>query len=178
MSKVLRQELHSFKKRIVMKTSKQSHFLWFSAQIDSRVHKATHQVHCDKSKSTSKSHPIQSRVITKGNHESTDWFDQSRGLFWKLSGWEFTSEMNEWMMKTQMAMKSNQISYLKPMDWARLETFRGERIPRSGRNLGGASVRFFFLPVVRKVQSQIEWGSVNAGVKFGQLIWKKWKQDD
>ena len=64
--------------------------------------------------------------------------------FWKLSGWKFTSEMNEWMMKTQTAMKSHQISYLKPMDWARLETFRGERIPRSGRNLGGASVRFFF----------------------------------
>ena len=108
-----------------------------------KVHKATHQVHCDKSKSTSKSHPIQSRVITKGNHESTDWFDQSRGLFWKLSGWEFTSEMNEWMMKTQMAMKSNQISYLKPMDWARLENFRGERISRSGTNPSGANVRLF-----------------------------------
>ena len=36
MSKVLRQEFHSFKKRIVMKTSKQSHFLWFRVQIDSK----------------------------------------------------------------------------------------------------------------------------------------------
>ena len=32
-----------------------------------------------------------------------------------------------------------------------LEAFGGERIPRSGRNLAGANVRFFFLPMVRKV---------------------------
>ena len=84
------------------------------------------------------------------------------------------------MMKTQMAMKSNQISYLKPMDWARLETFRGERIPRSGRNLGGADVRFFFSQWCEKsnrksseIQSMLERNLVNAGAKFGQLIWKE-----
>ena len=34
-------------------------------KIDSKVHKATHQVHCDKSKSTNKSRQIQSRIMTQ-----------------------------------------------------------------------------------------------------------------
>ena len=35
-----------------------------------------------------------------GNHKSTDWFDQYRGLFLEIVRMKFTSEMSEWMMKT------------------------------------------------------------------------------
>ena len=46
--------------------------------------------------------------------------------------------------ENKTVLKSYQISYLKPMDWPRLETFGGERIPISEGNLPERVFGFFF----------------------------------
>ena len=142
----LKQGLHSFKRQNVMRTSKQSHFLQFNRQLDSKA---------------SIQWSIQNIVARQSQQESHTQFKvescfkmqlKVNRLIWskpriileivrmRIHKW------NEWMngWKPKRPWNQHQISYLKPMDWARLEIFRGERISRSRRNLGGANVRYFF----------------------------------
>ena len=87
MSNVLRQGLHSFKRQIVMETSKQSHFLRFKGQTDSKdtyndPSRTLWQVKVNKqvtpnSKSSHDTNAIISQLID---------LIKAADYFWKLSG--------------------------------------------------------------------------------------------
>ena len=113
---------------------------WFKSKYT-----VIHPEHCGKTKSTRESHPIQSRVMLQNAIKSQQIDLIKPRIILEIVRMRI-HKWNEWVngWKPKRPWSQHQISYLKPMDWARLETFRNERISRSGRNLGEASVRFFF----------------------------------
>ena len=121
-----------------------SHFHHFNGQPDSKTSIQWYNMNIRTEKVNKVTLISKLSHASKRNQRSTDWFDKAADYFGNCWG-ENSKWMNEWMRNKQ-PWNQHQISYLKPMDWARLEIPGGGRTSRSGRKIGEASFRVFFPP--------------------------------
>ena len=135
-----------------------SHFHHFNGQPDSKTSIQWYNLNIRTEKVNKVTLISKLSHASKRNQRSTDWFDKAADYFGNCWG-ENSRWMNEWMRNKQ-PWNQHQTSYLKPMDWARLEIPGGGRLRDQG---GGSAKRVFgFFSSQRYKESNRNWGFSKA----------------